>query len=164
MDSKLVISLISLVFSCISLAMSIYNFWSEMMRLKIDILDLIPANDTYVDAVIVHCIISNRSKNQITINSIDLISDNVTYMALVNSIFISSIGVEIFEQETKWEDNSIELPLKLGSYDGTETAIIFPMKKFSDLSSKIKIVLKTSRGKKTVILNKNKNYCDNRTN
>lgn len=146
---------ISLIISLISIGISMYNFYREMRRLKIEINNIRITEDKYTNIVIVRCIISNHSKNQITISSIDLIADNVINVALAESIFISEINVEVFNQKASWTDNSITLPLKLDSYDNLETAIVFPVKKNSNISNKSKIIFKTSRGKKKITL-KNK--------
>lgn len=158
------ISIISLVLSIISLIMSIYNFWKEMMHLKIEVSDIIIDKDDVTDVAMVRCIISNQSKNQINIHGIDLVDNGISHISLEQSVFICTIGVEIFNQKTEWRENSIQLPLKLNSYDSAVTTLIFPIPQKLELSNKSKIIFKTSRGKKKVNLNKNENYRDNRTN
>lgn len=161
----LIISAISIFFSLVSLLLSIYNFCKELRHLKVEISKIDVTTDEYKNVLIVSCTIINNSKNNITINSINLLLNNEIYSSIENSIFLGYGDMQILNQEAKWENHSIQLPLKLSSYDSAVTSIVFPISKDTHIDNKIKVIFKTSRGKKKLSVSKKRyNNINNNSN
>lgn len=150
------LSIFSLIISVISLALSIHNWYIGRMHLKIKLNHFTVTKENDLNVLIVHCTISNCSKNNLTINSIDLINNKIKYNSIENSLSLGSIFVELFEQKAEWETTSIDLPLKLEPFDSVSTSLIFPLGSNTILCKKSKIIFYTSRGKKKLTIINNR--------
>lgn len=139
----------------ISVATFLYTFFTSKMNLEFNIQYLSQFQDEYNNPIIVSCTINNKSQNNISINSIELKLNNKFYQSIRTPIQLGAISFTIFDHNVNETNQTIKLPLKLESYDSINTTLLFPIPKEIIIPKKMKIIVYTSRGKKTlsVILN-----------
>lgn len=120
------------------------------MNLEFNIQYLSQFQDEYNNPIIVSCTINNKSQNNISINSIELKLNNKFYQSIRTPIQLGAISFTIFDHNVNETNQTIKLPLKLESYDSINTSLLFPIPKEIIIPKKMKIIVYTSRGKKTL--------------
>lgn len=153
MDISTKISIISL---CLSLCTLAYTWYVHKKNLKI-IIDKkqyfsVKDNNKFFFESIIPVRLDNRSRNPITISSIQLIYNSKIINAIPVSFSYKGETIAFFEETKSYEFSTIELPLRLNPYDNLETAILFfywdeSVDHNNDIKSKI--IFNTSRGKIT---------------
>lgn len=134
----------------ISVATSLYTFLTNKMNLEFNIQHSSQFKDEYNNPIIVSCTINNKSQNNISINSIELKLNNKFYQSIRTPIQLGTISFTVFDHDVNETNQSIKLPLKLESYDSVNTSLLFPIPKEIIIPKKMKIIVYTSRGKKTL--------------
>lgn len=134
----------------ISVATFLYTFFTSKMNLEFNIQYLSQFQDEYNNPIIVSCTINNKSQNNISINSIELKLNNKFYQSIRTPIQLGAISFTIFDHNVNETNQTIKLPLKLESYDSINTSLLFPIPKEIIIPKKMKIIVYTSRGKKTL--------------
>ena len=122
----------------ISVATSLYTFLTNKMNLEFNIQNSSQFKDEYNNPIIFSFTINNKF-----------------YQSIRTPIQLGTVSFTVFDHDVNETNQSIKLPLKLESYDSVNTSLLFPIPKEIIIPKKMKIIVYTSRGKKTlsVILN-----------
>ena len=140
----------SFFISLVSLFLSIYNFLCECMHLKINIKNVSLLKNDGNNFLTIDSEISNCSKNNITIYSVEAIINKKHIESVRNVIKLSGVGVDIGDSRAEWNAISIEIPIRLTSYDSVIGFLLIPMPNDINPTKNIRLCFKTSRGKKYI--------------
>lgn len=143
----------AIILSTISLLLSLINFSREMIHLKFNVNSVSTFKDKDNQFLIINLSIDNRSKNNITINYVDTLINKLRYISILNEISLGGTGIEIAGQTAEWVSKSIQMPIKLSSYDSCSGSIIIPISYDVIIPKKLKLYFNTSRGKKCITIN-----------
>lgn len=152
--------IVSLIISILSILISsgtlIYTWYVNKKNLKI-IIDKeqhfqVKDDDKFFFESIIPVRLDNYSRNPITISSIQLVYNDKTINAIPVSFPYKGDSITFYNETKNYDFCTIELPLRLESYDNLETAILFYIWDKAPIYNnniKSKIIFNTSRGQIT---------------
>lgn len=144
------ISIFSLI---IASASFIYSWYCNKMNLDVNIDNATLLNTEDAQQLLINCTINNNSRNNINVNSAYITIDK-KYNAVKSKIYLGSVSSKIFNQEVIEETYSIQLPLKLYSYDSITSCLVISLPFDLKIPNTLQLVLNTSRGIKKLTFNK----------
>lgn len=147
--------LVSIIISIISLILSLYNFVREFTHIVFEIGDISVHSNNDIQFLFIQLTISNRSKNNITINRAIATISNQEYPVAPNEISLGEGGIMFGTQPIRYTSKTFAFPIKIDSYDSCSDILLIPITKHTIIPKKIKICFKTSRGKKYLSVNYN---------
>lgn len=151
---KLYIPIISIIFSSVSLVLSICNFCKDLSHLDFKVERIFSNKGENNIFLMINLIISNKSKTPITINNVEITAKNQNYVNAPSKIFLGGTGLSFGSEQIEWNQYTIKTPVRLDSFDSITGTIMFVLPIDTTLPEKIELTFNTSRGKKILNLSK----------